>query len=377
MDSPPNYPPPPINPEFRGGGLYKNYNEPSAPLTPTIRLETPPPSEVEYSQFMDQPQPELESTYQTKYKWSLTFNIFLALLFVVVLVILILLIIWLLSLTSIDIPPATPFESIPYGPKPNLPANPLIWDPQLSAYGIASTMSAVNLKLGQNPQFPNYVQNFQMLPKDFGYVAQIADPEFGFSHVVAFRGTLTKVDYQTDFSWNQVPVENNPNLLVHRGFLDVARLVLPDVFSALASARSVLFTGHSLGAAVAEIVATLWAQTEVIRPTYLYVSGRPRVGNLAWDDLVSQFVNRMVLNNEADDVPQVPAPTMPGRGTSQKFSYLNPPYQNTIVFWYQTLNVGHNHDLRTYLSQIDPDYPAPFKAQEEVLPPTQLLIDSS
>jgi len=306
--------------------------------------------------------------------WSNILNVLQFLIILILLVVIVVLIIIISNyIPSVKISESVPFTTIPYPNKPNLPADPNIWDPSLSNFGLCSVMSAVNLDLGANPLFPEYIVEYTLLPKNYGYVAKIADPEFGFSHVVAIRGTLNKLDWQTDFSWNQVPYLE-PGILVHKGFLLVAELIMPSIFPLLSNASSVLFTGHSLGAAVVEIVAATWQISRTRIPGYLYTSGRPRVGNLKWDDFVTQTIPRMVLNNGADDIPQLPPPTMPGRGTKDKFSYLSPPYQNTIEFWYQTLNISENHDLRTYQYMVSDESNLPFPIKEEILPATQLLI---
>jgi len=65
---------------------------------------------------------------------------------------------------------------------------------------------------------------------------------------------------------------------VHRGFAAALRRVQDDVGGALGrvSARETVFTGHSLGAALATLAAGLW------RPDGVHAFGAPRVGDAAF-----------------------------------------------------------------------------------------------
>ncbi len=85
---------------------------------------------------------------------------------------------------------------------------------------------------------------------------------------------------------------------MHDGFAETqwrtADLVLSTVQSALNStgAKSVLVTGHSLGAAVASIDAImLKSKLDPSIELTSVVYGLPRVGNQAWADLVDSMVS--------------------------------------------------------------------------------------
>jgi hypothetical protein len=92
--------------------------------------------------------------------------------------------------------------------------------------------------------------------------------------VVAFRGTdaadPTDLADDVDLLQSEWPQGG----LVHRGFAEAIGDVLSDITSALDNVRGrVLFTGHSLGAAMATLLAS------VKPPDYLYTFGSPRVGD--------------------------------------------------------------------------------------------------
>ncbi len=95
--------------------------------------------------------------------------------------------------------------------------------------------------------------------------------------VVSFRGT--DKDDPTDLS-DDMDVRFMPwgkGAEVHTGFADALAEVLPDLDPALQSVQcKVLFTGHSLGAALATLLASLR------KPDALYTFGCPAVGNAAF-----------------------------------------------------------------------------------------------
>ena len=97
--------------------------------------------------------------------------------------------------------------------------------------------------------------------------------------VVAFRGTEPGTgDVLTDIEALLVPWPAGGH--VHDGFARAFRLLWPDIEPRLvALAAPVLFTGHSLGAALATLAASAWAART---PTRLVTFGSPRVGDAAF-----------------------------------------------------------------------------------------------
>ncbi|KAI0365676.1 alpha/beta-hydrolase [Pilatotrama ljubarskyi] len=102
---------------------------------------------------------------------------------------------------------------------------------------------------------------------------------------------------------------------VHDGFAytqaRTSDIVLSTIQSALEStgSKSVLVTGHSLGAAVASIDAMMLKMNldSSVRLTAV-VFGLPRVGNQAWADLVDSMLGSSFIHvtNQNDPVPRVP-----------------------------------------------------------------------
>jgi pimeloyl-ACP methyl ester carboxylesterase len=125
--------------------------------------------------------------------------------------------------------------------------------------------------------------------------------------LIAFRGT------QAD-SFNDVSTDANFPLTtwpkrgrVHQGFADALLSVYPWIENWLEQTKPsrLLLTGHSLGAALATLLATLKAESE------LYTIGSPRVGDM---DFVSLLAARKVSRfvNCADLVTRVPPTTLLG-----------------------------------------------------------------
>lgn len=111
-----------------------------------------------------------------------------------------------------------------------------------------------------------------------GFIAEGSSPESGAVTVAAFRGTET--DDPTDLFADArfLPTAWSAGGRVHAGFADAFDLVRAEFLAATEDGRTLLLTGHSLGAALATLAATL-------RPGRLYTFGSPRVGDSAFVQL--------------------------------------------------------------------------------------------
>ena len=109
--------------------------------------------------------------------------------------------------------------------------------------------------------------------------------------------------------------------LVHAGFAEALDKVWKDLEPfvdecvKLHKIKQVIFTGHSLGGALAVVAA---ARSKYIGEVYTY--GQPRVGNRKYSKQVKSKVYRFVNNN--DVVPRVPPPLVFGH-QGIKFHIVN------------------------------------------------------
>jgi hypothetical protein len=119
--------------------------------------------------------------------------------------------------------------------------------------------------------------------------------------VLSFRGT--DKDDPTDLGddLNALPQPWPAGGKVHSGFAKAFQELWPGVEAALQQVKEyrLLFTGHSLGAAMATLAATLR------KPQSLYTIGSPRVGDQAFADLLQGLDNHRYVDC-CDLVTRVP-----------------------------------------------------------------------
>ena len=142
--------------------------------------------------------------------------------------------------------------------------------------------------------------------------------------VIAFRGTRTLdlKDWLIDASFKM----NDKG--VHEGFYNAAMPLVPRLRQ-LVNGKSVVFIGHSLGAALATIA--LWGTADQTKNASLITFGSPRVGNKAFADNVwnktelpigsdgtISYSTRRYVHGE-DMVPMVPPEDM-------GFSHVGPDF---------------------------------------------------
>jgi hypothetical protein len=152
-----------------------------------------------------------------------------------------------------------------------------------------------------------------------GLLAIHDDPDPGKRlSVIAFRGTDASDPTDLADDSELLQVEWPQGGLVHRGFAEALNhiLVLPSFKEALGQLRGrVLFTGHSLGAAMATLLST------IRQPDFLYTFGSPRVGN-------DQFVSKLngLSNRRFVDCPDIVARVPPESLGAIKYAHYGPPF---------------------------------------------------
>jgi triacylglycerol lipase len=130
--------------------------------------------------------------------------------------------------------------------------------------------------------------------------------------VVAFRGTSSLSNFQTDAGFLKTAALGGN---VHRGFWAASQSVQDQVAAALkdlAPGRKVIFTGHSLGAALAQLAALQFADGGG-QVDGVYTYGTPRVGDAAFGAHYDRVLGDKTFAhiNNKDMVARVP-PTMLG-----------------------------------------------------------------
>ncbi|OAF02557.1 lipase [Bradyrhizobium centrolobii] len=134
----------------------------------------------------------------------------------------------------------------------------------------------------------------------------------GGATIVAFAGTdpLNLLNWVSDFTLGR------PKAFVHEGFREAAAAVWNDVKAALTSAGAagapIFITGHSLGAAIAVVIADFARQQLQLTKAQIYLYGCPRVGLVEfvtpYDNMFGRMTYRLV--HGTDIVPTVPPPQL-------------------------------------------------------------------
>jgi hypothetical protein len=157
--------------------------------------------------------------------------------------------------------------------------------------------------------------------------------------IASFRGTSTPQSVIADIDIWQVKADFLPHSIfggrsiakVHRGFQNTyaalrdATQTSLNKLSAQFPDYNIVFTGHSLGGAVASMAAVDFFEQnpEQGNRIYVYTFGQPRTGNQAWADYIQSLPfakNYYRIVQERDPVPHVPL-------LSMGFTHSGPQYK--------------------------------------------------
>ena len=145
---------------------------------------------------------------------------------------------------------------------------------------------------------------------------------------ISFRGSKTIENWIDNVQFSLICPYDNKNICVETGFYKVFEYMKNDIHSAIEnyvnqySIKNILFTGHSLGGAVATLMAYHFASENI--NIELVTFGSPRVGNI---EFVNHFPNIVSyrITHYYDIVPHIP----------QEFlEYLHIPHE----IWYNEEN---------------------------------------
>lgn len=197
---------------------------------------------------------------------------------------------------------------------------------------------------------------------------------------ISYRGAVTSVDWQFAFNFNQTfyqqtfllfsqgsssaPTPELPSASpcpsdtkVHTGFFSLFKQIQADlqtviVFNA-ASYDRIVFSGHSLGGAIASLSALYAAQSLTLKPVHVYTFGKPRLGDSGYREcILANLDNRFWrVENENDIINSLPLATSPDlQNPTQPFLYSQEGALRSYQLQYgsQTLN----HSLASYFVGI-------------------------
>jgi len=145
----------------------------------------------------------------------------------------------------------------------------------------------------------------------FGYVAYDNSLD---AVVLAFRGTVDIINWISNLNFSTLaPFPKYPSVQVHSGFYDdytsVDSQVVNLVHSFLSSfGTSTLYvTGHSLGAALAQLAAISFKMDNPSITTHVYSYGTPRTGDQPFSSFYSTTVDESYrITHWHDVVPHLP-----------------------------------------------------------------------
>jgi hypothetical protein len=175
-------------------------------------------------------------------------------------------------------------------------------------------------------------------------------------HIVAVRGTVDDINWDLDMDTHGA-FDKKAGVLVHRGFHTVARTIYADLRGQLKPAYRTYFTGHSLGGAVAAILAT-YLDRDGYGIGGVYTFGQPKFTNAAGARAYRDLpLIRVVYQN--DIVAALPNQT---DGDEQLYAHIGPVINLLSGPHYiylnrdQTLNISQG-SLQTFMTQISvPDH---------------------
>ncbi|MWV42150.1 DUF2974 domain-containing protein [Paenibacillus sp. HJL G12] len=191
----------------------------------------------------------------------------------------------------------------------------------------------------------------------FGFILE--SPE---EIIIAFRGTSSTMDWISDAIASQKNFKYiKEDCLTHRGFTDIyssARNQLMAALAKLSPDKTLYVTGHSLGAALATLCAVDIAANTAFRSPILFTYGSPRVGDPAFVNAFSKYVQNSYRTANLFDIVTHAPPSiykLPKRDKRYYYSHVqslsSQPFQNG--------SVGGNHVISSYfakLSKLQPEF---------------------
>ncbi len=136
----------------------------------------------------------------------------------------------------------------------------------------------------------------------FGFIARMDE-----GTVFVFEGTQDMEDVIIDLQFGTtVPYKDHPSARVHEGFWKAYSSIRDEILMIVRNTNDRLFcTGHSLGAAMATILA-LDIQESLGKRCIMYNMGSPRTGNANFAGLFEEGTENHRITHWNDPVPHLP-----------------------------------------------------------------------
>jgi triacylglycerol lipase len=180
--------------------------------------------------------------------------------------------------------------------------------------------------------------------------------------IVAFRGTTSRKDWQTNINYTLIQPDDMFGQ-VHEGFYNSLQSVWAEVVEVIedfkkGDYKSLWFTGHSLGGALANLAVAALIQEDY--PVYgLYTFGQPRVGDRAFARTMNaEFKDRYFLFiNDRDIVTRVPTRKM-GYSHAGNLLYFDEEgnLHNDLHWWFTFQHRVNTSGVLTKLLQTFGDH---------------------
>ncbi|CAM9933146.1 unnamed protein product, partial [Laminaria digitata] len=138
----------------------------------------------------------------------------------------------------------------------------------------------------------------------FVHVGHLPGEEYRRVHHIAIRGTVSLADLSIDLKTRQV-FDEECGCMFHAGFKEVADAVADDVVQFLEDGAEIKIAGHSLGGAVAVIVAAK-LRLRGYDVGKVMTFGAPMITDAAGAALLRDFLLVMRVTHERDPVPLTP-----------------------------------------------------------------------
>lgn len=226
------------------------------------------------------------------------------------------------------------------------------FDTDLAAFALRACDSAANKHLGGGTQLPpgvaevGWAGGHALLLRITPDVTPGAAPIF----MVAVAGTLTYHDVRKDLRDAHVEFYGAH---AHQGFVQEWKQIYPAVrrLAAQNPAAQFIVAGHSLGAAVATLIAAALGVDFPGIGLALYAAATPRTGAQDLIALLDRAApNHWHIANRADVIPTLPLAVSPiTTGPRQGETVLYADFDRVVYFDVQTGSVGGNHYTDAYL----------------------------